>query len=84
MKTLIVTGLLVIGLATPVLAGEKFFVTVDTVGNCSIVQSLPDTGMSAGKKVIGNTGGYDSMEAAQKFLAEIRDDETKCEGVVSG
>jgi hypothetical protein len=82
MKRSIVASLLVIGLATPVLAAEKFFITVDTVGNCSIVQSLPNTGLSAGKEAIGNTGGYDSMEAAQKFLAEIRDE--KCEGVVAG
>jgi hypothetical protein len=84
MKKWIVTSLLVIGLVTPVLAAEKFFITVDTVGNCSIVQSLPDTGLSAGKRAIGNTGGYDSMEAAQKYLEEIRNDEAKCKGVVAG
>ena len=84
MKKWIVTSLLVIGPVTPVLAAEKFFITVDTVGNCSIVQSLPDTGLSAGKEAIGSTGGYDSMEAAQKYLEEIRNDEAKCKGVVAG
>jgi hypothetical protein len=84
MKKWIVTGLLVIGLAPAALAAEKFFITVDTVGNCSVVQSAPTTGLSAGKTAIGNTGGYDSMEAAQKFLEEIRNDESKCKGVVAG
>jgi len=84
MNKWIVTSVLVIGLVTPVLAAEKFFITVDTVGNCSIVHSLPDTGLSAGKEAIGNTGGYDSMDAARKYLEEIRNDETKCKGVVAG
>ena len=84
MKKWIVTSLMVIGLVTPVLAAEKFFITVDTVGNCSIVQSLPDTGLSAGKEAIGNTGGDDLIQAAQKYLEEIRNDEAKCKGVVAG
>jgi len=84
MKRLIVASVLAAGLASPALAAEKYFVTVDTVGNCSIVQSLPDTGMSAGKKPIGNTDGYASMEDAKKYLAEIRDDASACKGVVAG
>jgi hypothetical protein len=84
MKRLIVASVLIAGLASPALAAEKYFVTVDTVGNCSIVQSLPDTGMSAGKKAIGDTDGYASMEAAKKYLAEIRDDDAQCKGVVAG
>jgi hypothetical protein len=85
MKKLMVTSLLglgVIDLASPALAAEKYFVTIDTVGNCSVVQGLPGTGFSAGKEALGNTDGYDSMEAAKKYLDEIRDD--KCEGVVVG
>jgi hypothetical protein len=84
MKKLIVASVLTAGLASPALAAEKYFVTVDTVGNCSIVQSLPGTGMSAGKKAIGNTDGYASMEDAKKYLAEIRDDDATCNGVVAG
>ncbi len=84
MKKLIVASVLTFGLASPALAAEKYFVTVDTVGNCSVVQSLPGTGLSAGKEAIGNQDGYASMEAAQKYLAEIRDDDSKCKGVVAG
>jgi hypothetical protein len=39
---------------------------------------------SAGKTAIGNAGGYDSLEAAKQFLDEIRNDESKCKGVVAG
>jgi len=84
MKRLIVASVLAVGLTSPALAAEKYFVTVDTVGNCSIVQSLPDTGMSAGKKAIGDVDGYASMEDAKKYLDEIRDDGAMCKGVVAG
>lgn len=85
MKKWIFTTLVVIGAAiTPAFAAEKFFVTVDTVGNCSLVRSAPGTGLSAGKSAIGNTGGYDSMEAAREFLDKVRDDESQCKGVVAG
>jgi hypothetical protein len=80
MKKWFVASLFVIGLSPAALAAEKFFVTVDTVGNCSVHQSPP----SAGKTAIGNTGGYDSLEAAKQFLDEIRNDESKCKGVVAG
>jgi len=80
MKKWIVANRLIIGMTPAVLAAEKFFVTVDTVGNCSVHQSPP----SAGKTAIGHTGGYDSLEAAKQFLDEIRNDESKCKGVVAG
>jgi len=78
MKKCVVASLLVVGLATPALAAEKVFMTVDTVGNCSVVYGKP----GAGKTVIGETGGYDSMDAAKKALDEVRNDESKCKGVV--
>ena len=78
MKKCVVASLLVVGLATPALAAEKVFMTVDTVGNCSVVYGKP----GAGKTVIGETGGYDSMDAAKKALDEVRNDESKCQGVV--
>jgi hypothetical protein len=84
MKKLIVASVLSFGLAAPALAAEKYFVTVDTVGNGSVVQSIPGTGHSASKKAIGNTDGYESMEAAQKYLDEIREDDPRCEGVIAG
>ena len=84
MKKWIVTTFLVIGAATPAFAAEKFFVTVDTVGNCSLVRSVPGTGLSAGKTAIGNSGGYDSIEAAREFLDKVGNDASQCKGVVAG
>jgi hypothetical protein len=84
MKKWIVAGLLAIGATVPAFAAEKYFVTVDTVGNCSVVQSMPGSGLSAGKTAIGETDGYDSMDAAKKFLDEVRNDTSKCKGVVAG
>jgi hypothetical protein len=57
---------------------DKWFVTVDTVGNCSIAQGKPSEGQTA----LGETGGYASVEAARSHLDSIRDDETHCKGVV--
>jgi hypothetical protein len=84
MKKWFVTSLLVLGSATPAFAQEKFFVTVDTVGNCSVISEAPGTELSAGKTVIGNPEGYASMEAAKKYLDEIRNDDVKCKGIIVG
>jgi hypothetical protein len=78
MKKCVVASLLVIGLATPALAADKYFVTVDTVGNCSVLEGPP----SAGQTALGESGGYDSKDAAEKALAEVRKDTSKCKGVV--
>ena len=53
MKKWIVTSLLAIGLAPAALAAEKFFVIVDTVGNCFVVQSTPNTALSLVPEVPG-------------------------------
>lgn len=88
MKKLVATsvlagGLLALGLAGPAQAAEeKYFVTVDTVGMCSIILDTPGTELSAGKESIGAAEGYDTMEDAKAALAEIKDE--KCEGVVVG
>ncbi len=80
MRNYVIASLLVFGLATPAWADEvnNYFVTVDTVGNCSVAQGKP----SAGQDTIGEKAGYDSIEAAQEKLAEVREDEATCKGVV--
>ncbi len=81
--SVLATGLLAIGLAAPAsAAGEKYFVTIDTVGMCSVILDTPGTELSAGKKAIANTDGYATMEDAKKALTEIKDE--KCKGVVVG
>ena len=80
---LFATGLAVLALTAPAhAADEKYFVTVDTVGMCSVVLDIPGTELSAGKTAIGNADGYATMEDAKAYLAEIKD--AKCKGVVVG
>ncbi len=76
MKKGAIAGLLIFGLATPAFAATEYFVVVDTVKNCSVIEGNPSSGLTP----IGNA--YDSKDAAQKALAEVRKDEGKCAGVV--
>jgi hypothetical protein len=78
MKKYGIAGLFVIAMALPAFAATKFFVVVDTVKNCSVVEG----GTSAGLTPIGNKEGYDSKEAAMDALKGIRDDQAQCAGVV--
>jgi len=81
--SVLAVAVLAIGMTAPASAAdEKYFVTIDTVGMCSVILDAPGTDLSAGKKAIANTDGYASMEDAKKALAEIKDE--KCEGVVVG
>jgi hypothetical protein len=64
MKSYAVAGLLLVGLATPALAASQHAAVKDTVGNCSVIDARP----SADLKILGNTGGYESVTAAQKAL----------------
>lgn len=76
MKRGVTAGLLIVGLAMPAFAATKYFVVVDTVKNCSVLEGNPSAGLTA----IGDA--YDSKDAAKKALAEVREDAAKCAGVV--
>jgi hypothetical protein len=78
MRKIVVASVLVFGFVTASVAADKFFVSVDTLGNCTVLEGPP----SAGQKALGETGGYASKEAAEKALAELRKDTTTCKGVV--
>jgi hypothetical protein len=78
MKRAVLAGLLVVGLSLPAFADTKWFVVVDTVKNCSVVEG----GTSAGLTRIGNADGYDSEDAANEALKGVRDDAGQCAGVV--
>jgi hypothetical protein len=78
MKTWVI-AIVAMVLAAPALAAPpKFFVSVDSVGNCSVVEG----GLSTGQAAIGQASGYDSKDAAKTFLKEVRQDTAKCKGVV--
>ncbi len=56
-------------------AVAKHYVVLDTVGNCAVVDAKP----SAGLKIIGDKGGYASLESANKAL---KDSKAECKDVV--
>jgi hypothetical protein len=79
MKKSAIASILVAALPTSALAaGAKYYVEMDTVGNCSVVDSKPSAG--SGMKIMGNKGGYASKEAATKALTGLP--KGKCKGVV--
>ena len=80
MKALIASAFafaIVVG-ASSVYAAPMFYVTVDTVGNCSVSEGEP----SAGQKALGETGGYANKADADAKLETIRGDDSICKGVV--
>ena len=77
-KTLVVMIALMSMAGTALAAGAKYFVEMDTVGNCSVVDSKPSA--SAGMKILGDKNGYASQEDAAKALKALP--KGKCKGVV--
>ena len=79
MKKTLLFVIALISLAVPALAaGAKFYVEMDTVGNCSVVDSIPSA--SAGMTILGDKNGYTSKEDATKALKALPSG--KCKGVV--
>jgi hypothetical protein len=56
-------------------ATAKHYVVLDTVGNCAVVDARPGDGL----EIIGDKGGYASLESANKAL---KDAKAKCKDVV--
>jgi hypothetical protein len=56
-------------------ASAKHYVVLDTVGNCAVVDAKP----GAGLKIIGDKGGYASLESANKAL---KDSKAECKDTV--
>jgi hypothetical protein len=72
-------AIVLIGMAAPALAaGARYYVEMDTVGNCSVVDSKPAA--SAGMKILGDKNGYASKDDATKALNALP--KGKCKGVV--
>jgi hypothetical protein len=76
MRRCLIASLLMFSLATPSFAAAKYYLVIDTVGNCAAIESKPSS--NAGMKIIGNKSGYDSADAAKKALKEMKE----CKGVV--
>jgi hypothetical protein len=79
MRKYAIASILVVALATSALAaGARYYVEIDTVGNCSVVDTKPSA--NSGMKILGDKGGYASKEDATKALNGLPKD--KCKGVV--
>ncbi len=79
MKNISLVTIALIGMTAPALAaGARYYVEMDTVGNCSVVDSKPAA--SSGMKILGDKGGYASKDDATKALTALP--KSKCKGVV--
>jgi hypothetical protein len=79
MKKLALASLAVFAFAAPTAAaGAKYYVEIDTVGNCSVVDSKPSA--NSGMKMLGDKSGYASKEVATKALNGLPKE--KCKGIV--
>ena len=79
MNRLAITGLALFALTGAAFAaGARYYVEMDTVGNCSVVNSKPSA--RAGMKILGDKAGYASKDAASKALKALP--ESKCKGIV--
>ena len=58
-------------------ATAMHYVVLDEVGHCIVVDSKPSAGSNL--KIVGDQGGYTSLEAANKAL---KDSNTECKDVV--
>ena len=78
MRKCAIASVLVVALATSAFAaGAKYYVEIDTVGNCSVVNSKPSA--TSGMKIMGDKGGYASKEDATKALKGLT--KGKCKGI---
>jgi hypothetical protein len=74
MKTYVIAGSIVLALTAPAFAAAtKYYVVMDTVHNCSVVEAKP----SASLKVL--KGGLPSEDAAKQALAKMG---KQCKGLV--
>ena len=71
MKPYITASLLLVALATPALAAEHFAV-VDTVGNCSVIDTKPSPYNISGLKVRGDQRAWKARDECHRLRRELR------------
>jgi len=78
-KMMMMITIALIGLTSPALAASaRYYLEIDTVGNCSVVDSKPSA--HAGMTILGDQNGYASKEEAAKALKSLP--QNKCKGIV--
>jgi hypothetical protein len=79
MNKMMMITIALIGLTSHALAASaRYYLEIDTVGNCSVVDSKPSE--HAGMTILGDKNGYASKEDAAKGLKAPPKD--KCRGIV--
>ncbi len=78
MKHYLTASLMLLALATPAFAAEHFAV-VDTVGNCSVIDTKPSPYGVSGLKILGDGSGYSTPSAAEGAL---KSDSSRCKGMI--
>jgi len=79
MNKMMMITIALIGLTSQALAASaRYYLEIDTVGNCSVVDSKPSE--HAGMTILGDKNGYASKEDAAKGLKAPPKD--KCRGIV--
>jgi hypothetical protein len=76
MKPYFTASLLLVALATPALAAEHFAV-VDTVGNCSVIDTKPSPDHISGLKVLGDQSGSGRREGSQLRQLAVQGNNSK-------
>jgi hypothetical protein len=77
MKSYAIAGLLLIASATPSLAAAEHYAVIDTVGNCSVIDTKPSSLNVSGLKILGNQSGYSNADDAAKVL---KSNSSQCKG----
>jgi hypothetical protein len=79
MNKMMMITIALIGLTSQALAASaRYYLEIDTVGNCSVVDSKPSE--HAGMTILGDKNGYASKEDAAKALKALPKE--KCKGIV--
>jgi hypothetical protein len=78
MKIHLTAGVMLLALGTPAFAAEHFAV-VDTVVNCSVIDTKPSPYGVSRLKIIGGRSGYSTPSAAEKVL---NSDSVQCKGMI--
>jgi hypothetical protein len=79
MKPYVAAGLLIVALATPAVAAGQHYAVVDTVGNCSVINTKPSPFNISGLKILGDKIGYSSPATAEKVL---KSGNWECKGMI--
>jgi hypothetical protein len=78
MKPYLIASLLLVAVATPAFAAEHYAV-VDTVGNCSVIDTKPSPYGVSGLRILGDKSGYSSPSSAENALSSGH---SQCMGMI--